>query len=340
MPILMRPEIFLIGDWIASKFCSMVIIQRVNCDIVYYSRDVFMQSAPIDLNLVRSLFGSPARLTAADFIYREIAARMLERLQLVKLDPALIIDAGSGRGADLAALKNNYANARLIGIDASYSLLKQTLKEQAASGLFMRRLFAWVQGNESINADLICGDFCSMPLADRSADLVWSNMALHWHSEPDQVFKEWRRLLRTNGLLMFSCFGPDSLKEIRHAFEDVDEAPHTLPFVDMHDFGDMLVNAGFATPVMDMEVITLTYTTVSQLLGEVRALGGNPLKTKSKRLMGKTAWRRACEKLEQLRGPDGRIPLTLEIIYGHAFKPEPKRQNPGESIIKFDILKK
>ncbi len=318
----------------------MGIIQRVNCVIVYYSRDVFMQSAPIDLNLVRSLFARPARLTEADFIYREIAARMLERLQLVKLDPQRVIDAGSGRGADLTVLKNNYAHAHVIGIDASHGLLKQAQKAQTASSLFVRRLFAWVQGNESTNADLICGDFCNVPLADQSAELVWSNMALHWHSEPDQVFKEWRRLLRTHGLLMFSCFGPDSLKEIRHAFDDVDEAPHTLPFVDMHDFGDMLVNAGFATPVMDMEVITLTYTSVTQLMSEVRALGGNPLRTKSKGLMGKSAWQRACQKLEQLRGADGRIPLTLEIIYGHAFKPELKKKDPGVSIIKFDALKK
>ena len=139
---------------------------------------------------------------------------------------------------------------------------------------------------------------------------------------------------------MFSCFGPDSLKEVRHAFDAADQAPHTLPFVDMHDFGDMLVNAGFATPVMDMEVITLTYTTVGQLMKEVRALGGNPLQTRNKGLIGRAAWQRACEKLEQMRNEEGRIPLTLEIIYGHAFKPEAKRKNPGESIIKFDILKK
>jgi malonyl-CoA O-methyltransferase len=176
-------------------------------------------------------------------------------------------------------------------------------------------------------------------MADQSVDLVWSNLALHWHPEPDQVFKEWRRILNVDGLLMFSCFGPDTLKEIRHAFDGNDQTPHTHPFIDMHDYGDMLIHAGFATPVMDMEIITLTYETVPRLLAEVRSLGGNPLQTRSKGLMGKVAWQTMCNKLEQSRREDGRIPLTLEIIYGHAFKPVAKQNKPGISVIQFDKLK-
>jgi len=301
-----------------------------------------MQSAPIDPARVRRLFSQPAKLSGADFIYREIAARMHERLQLVRLDPKTVLDAGCGRGADLRVLHNTYGNAQVIGVDASPNILRQTEQEQAAARLFMQRLFSRLTGKAgaTANMELICSDFSQIPLPNGATDLVWSNMALHWHSEPDQVFKEWLRLLRTHGLLMFSCFGPDSLKEIRSAFEAADQSPHTLPFVDMHDFGDMLVNAGFATPVMDMEVITLTYTTVKQLLDEVRTLGGNPLQTRRRGLIGRAAWRKVSERLESMRRDDGRIPLTLEIIYGHAFKPEPKRNRPGESIIKFDILKK
>ncbi|PRC93703.1 methyltransferase domain-containing protein [Solimicrobium silvestre] len=299
-----------------------------------------MQSAPIDLNRVRQLFSQPAALQAADFINREIAARMLERLQLVRLDPAQVVDAGCGRGAEVGVLQNNYPNAQIIGIDASQELLQLALQEPKATALSMQGLLSkWLFSGKK-NSNLINGDFCRTSLADQATDLVWSNLALHWHPEPDQVFKEWRRILRVNGLLMFSCFGPDSLKEIRHAFNDIDQTPHTLPFVDMHDFGDMLVGAGFATPVMDMEVITLTYSTAAQLLAEVRSMGGNPLQTRGKGLIGKMAWQHMCNKLEQLRNEDGLIPLTLEIIYGHAFKPAPKRGNPGESIIKFEHLKK
>ena len=203
-----------------------------------------------------------------------------------------------------------------------------------------QKLSSWLSLKKNANTNLINGDFCHIPLADQTTDLVWSNLALHWHPEPDQVFKEWRRVLKVEGLLMFSCFGPDSLKEIRHAFNGTDQTPHTLPFVDMHDFGDMLIHAGFATPVMDMEIITLTYATVAQLLAEVRSLGGNPLQTRSHGLMGKAAWQTMCHNLEQSRREDGRIPLTLEVIYGHAFKPIARQNKPEVSVIKFNKLKK
>jgi malonyl-CoA O-methyltransferase len=289
----------------------------------------------IDLSRVRQLFSQPKKLQAADFIYREIANRMLERLQLIKLDPKHALDAGCGTGADLSALQASYPNVHLVGIDASEAMLRQALQSSPCKSL-LGKLFS----KKTIsNSSWINGDFCRVPLADQSVDLVWSNLALHWHPEPDQVLKEWRRVLNVDGLLMFSCFGPDSLKELRQAFSE-DQGSHTLSFIDMHDFGDMLVHAGFATPVMDMEIITLTYSTVAQLLAEVRSLGGNPSQTRSKGLMGKTAWQTMCNKLEQLRTADGRIPLTLEIIYGHAFKPVARQNKPGVSVIQFDRLKK
>jgi malonyl-CoA O-methyltransferase len=141
-------------------------------------------------------------------------------------------------------------------------------------------------------------------------------------------------------LLMFSCFGPDTLKELRIAFAEVDQTPHALPFVDMHDFGDMLVEVGFSTPVMDMETITLTYETTDKLLADVRALGGNPLSTRRRSLIGRAAWNRAMQKLESSRRADGRIALTFEVIYGHAFRPVPRTTSRGESIIRFDLPRK
>lgn len=281
-----------------------------------------MQSAAIDLKRVRELFRHSEKLRASDFILREIATRMQERLNLIKLVPQRVLDAGCGRGTDLQALQTHYPQAQLIGIDAAQIANKKSL---------LRKLF-------SRHKNFIHGDFGQLPLADQSVDFIWSNLALHWHPQPDRVFQEWRRTLSTNGLLMFSCFGPDSLKELRTAFAGIDQTPHTLPFVDMHDFGDMLLHAGFATPVMDMEMITLTYDSVTQLLGEVRALGGNPLSTRRTGCLGKHAWQTMCQQLEQLRNADGRIPLTLEIIYGHAFKPAPQHTSPGVSVIHFDKL--
>ncbi len=127
---------------------------------------------------------------------------------------------------------------------------------------------------------------------------------------------------------------------MRAAFETVDAAPHSLPFVDMHDFGDMLVNAGFSTPVMDMENITVTYETPQRLLADVRAWGGNPLESRRRGLLGRDGYGRMVKALEQLRGADGKIPLTFEVIYGHAFRPVPRTTAGGESIIRFDLPKK
>jgi malonyl-CoA O-methyltransferase len=138
---------------------------------------------------------------------------------------------------------------------------------------------------------------------------------------------------------MFSCFGPDTLKELRDAFGQSDKAAHILPFVDMHDFGDMLVHAGFSTPVMDMETITVTYEHLEKLMADVRALGGNPLATRHKGLFGKDAWNRVAAELERRRTA-GKLPLTFEIIYGHAFRPIPKKTAAGESIIRLDWPKK
>jgi len=178
-----------------------------------------------------------------------------------------------------------------------------------------------------------------LPLGQTTVDLVWSNLALHWHPQPDRVFAEWRRVLRVDGLLMFSCFGPDTFKELRNAFAGIDDSAHILPFVDMHDFGDMLVNAGFSTPVMDMETITVTYDTVEKLLADVRAWGGNPLATRGLGLLGRAAAARLRAALEATRRADGKLPLTFEIVYGHAFRPVPKTTGSGESIVRWDLGK-
>jgi malonyl-CoA O-methyltransferase len=123
----------------------------------------------------------------------------------------------------------------------------QTAQQPGSRGSALNQLLSKLLPAKA-GVDLLCADFAELPLGHLSVDLLWSNLALHWHPQPDRVFAEWRRVLRVNGLLMFSCFGPDSLRELRAAFAEADLAEHTLPFVDMHDFGDQLVEAGFATP--------------------------------------------------------------------------------------------
>lgn len=269
---------------------------------------------------------------------------MHERLALIKIAPQRIVDAGCGEGADLPILQQRFAKAHVMGVDASPIMLKEVCDRQDGVLPSMNRWLAQLLPTRlgiglSANAGVLCGDFSQLPFGINTIDLVWSNLALHWHPQPDRVFAEWRRVLKVDGLLLFSCFGPDTFKELRAAFAAVDQAPHALPFVDMHDFGDMLVNTGFSTPVMDMETITVTYASVEKLMADVRACGGNPLATRRRGLLGANAWAQIAHVLEQGRGIDGRLALTFEVIYGHAFRPRARTTASGEAIIRLDLHK-
>lgn len=302
-------------------------------------------SAPIDVSRVRQLFAQPADVAESTFLRREISQRMRERLELVRLEPRRILDAGCGEGADSSMLRQLYAAPHVLGVDAAYGMLAEARQRQAAAlSAFNRVMHKWLpasrRASQTTQASLACADMARLPLPARSLDLVWSNLALHWHPQPDLVFAEWHRVLQVDGLLMFSCFGPDTFKEVRAAFGAADAAKHVLPFVDMHDFGDQLVEAGFATPVMDMEILTVTYPDVDKLLADLRALGGNPLSTRRQGLLGKSAWEAMRAALSQQAQPDGRLPLSFEIIYGHAFRPAPRQASSGEAIMRFERMPK
>lgn len=282
---------------------------------------------------VRRLFASPPRLTSSGFLRREIAARMQERLELIKIYPQALLDAGCGEGDDLRALQQRYPETQMIGVDVSDAMLAAARAAHEAGLTVLRRLFGKWLGADSVR--LLSSDFASIPLPDNEVGLLWSNLALHWHPQPQAVFAEWWRILRVDGLLMFSCFGPDTFKEVRQAFSGVDDFPHVLPFVDMHDLGDMLLESGFSAPVMDMETITVTYESVAELIADVRAFGGNPMVARRRGLLGRESGRRVLEALESMRQPDGKIPLSFEVIYGHAFKPAPTITSQGEAIVHF-----
>jgi malonyl-CoA O-methyltransferase len=254
---------------------------------------------------------------------REVEARMLERLQYIRLEPARILDAGCGEGHGANRLAERYSGARVLGLDFALPML------QAARGhdTWLRRVL------KRGRVDYLCADFASMPLAAASVDLAWSNLALHCAGDPQTAFKELRRVLKVGGLLMFSCYGPDTLKELKSAFAACDGAPHVHGFIDMHDLGDMLSACGFAAPVMDMELITLTYADVGALLADLRATGQqNVLAERRRGLTGKGvvgAMRAAYENLRR----DDRLPASFEIIYGHAWKPAQRLTEDGRAIV-------
>ena len=292
---------------------------------------------------VRRLFSRPARCADSQFLRREISARMFERLGLILLQPQRVLDAGCGEGDDLLGLQQAFPQAQLIGVDAAPQMLAAAAASGAHSRSRAQKLIGRFLGRHPEgmhSAALACADFGQLPLPRASIDLLWSNLALHWHPQPHRVIAEWARVLRTDGLLMFSCFGPDTFVELRDALAACGFGERVLPFVDLHDYGDMLVNAGMATPVMDMEKLTITYASVDKLLADVRAFGGNPLDTRPRGLDGAQRWQQLRRTIESARDPNGNFRLTIEVIYGHAFRPLPTTTSQGEQIVRFDLPKK
>lgn len=285
-----------------------------------------MESFYTDKAQVRSSFERAAHsYDGAAVLQREVADRMFERLDLVKLGPQHMLDAGSGTGYAGPRLRARYKDARLIELDLALSML------QVAAGKLglLERVFhkrPWQ----------LCADLEALPLAGNSLDLVWSSLAIQWLNEPDTVFREFHRVLRPEGLLMFSTFGPDTLMELRDAFAGVDGKPHVNRFIDMHDLGDALSHAGFSAPVMDMEKIVLTYADMKAVMRDLKAIGAHNVAVGRERgLMGKAAFQRAEAAYEKLRR-EGRIPATYEVVYGHAWKPAPKPGfADGRQIIEF-----
>ncbi|RKP58796.1 methyltransferase domain-containing protein [Pararobbsia silviterrae] len=286
------------------------------------------------------------------FLNREVAQRMRERLDYIKIDARAVLDAGCGQGDDLASLATRFTQSTVYGIDASPRMLSHVPSASApASGLQRLLPGALRERFASRRPPLAQADFGALPFAPGVFDLVWSNLALHWHPRPHDVFPEWNRVLKTGGLLMFSTFGPDTFKELRAAMSAVEsEAGATVPhrgrrvidFTDMHDFGDMLVNSGFEVPVMDVERLTVTYPSADKLLADVRRWGAYPFGDRaSERLMGlgSKRWRAALgAALERQRGPDGTIALSFELVYGHAWKAQVKATAEGHAIVRADEI--
>lgn len=277
----------------------------------------------IDKHRVRLSFDrAAATYDGAAVLQREICDRMLERLDYMKLAPARMLDAGSGTGYGSRKLAQRFPDARLVALDIAPGMLREARNRQGG----WKRLLPFLGGRESY----VCGDIENLPLREESADLIWSNLALQWCNDPEAAFAGIRRVLRTDGLLMFSTFGPDTLKELRQAFGD--GHTHVNRFIDMHELGDALVRAGFAAPVMEMETLTLTYDDVFTLMRDLKAIGAhNATEGRPLGLAGKEAFRRMQRNYEQLRR-DGRLPATYEVVYGHAWKGETPMRSSAQVV--------
>jgi len=278
----------------------------------------------IDKRLVRRSFERAASsYDAAAVLQNEICRRMLARLDYIKLAPATILDAGSGTGNAVAGLLQRYSGARLIALDLALGMVTRARARES----WWRRL----AGGGRLAA--VCGDFEQLPLAGSTTQLVWSNLALQWINEPQHAFAEMHRVLAPGGLLLFSTFGPDTLKELRTAFADTDRHTHVNRFIDMHDIGDRLVACGYSDPVMDMEVVTLTYANVRGLMRDLKAIGAHNLtQGRPGALAGRSFMSRVTQNYEVFRR-EGTLPATFEVVYGHAWKPAPRVSPTGHPVI-------
>jgi malonyl-CoA O-methyltransferase len=258
----------------------------------------------IDKAAARAAFDAAADgYDAVAVLQREIGQRMLERLDYIRLQPMRVLDLGCGTGFALDGLAKRFRRAELIGLDFSRGMLRQA-----------RRRGHWLN-----RPRVLCADAESLPLADDSVDLVFSSATLQWVNDLDASFREALRVLRPGGLLMFSSFGPDTLKELRAAWAAVDDGAHVSPFLDMHDIGDALVRARFADPVLDVERMTLTYDHLRDLMRDLKQLGArNAVSDRPRGLTGRRRLAALTSAYERERR-DGRLPATYEVVHGHAW---------------------
>jgi len=275
----------------------------------------------IERRSVRRRFDrAAATYSRAARLEAEIGSRMLERLDYLRIQPGRILDAGSGPAREAAALSRRYPAAKVFASDFSVSLLRAARRQRS----LLERLRA------PARPLAVCADLESLPFADASFDLAWSNMTLHWLDEPLAALREIARVLVPEAPLLVSSLGPDSLKELRSAAG----AGRVHEFMDMHDLGDRIVAAGFSAPVIDAERITITYPHAEALLAELRESGQtSSLASRPRGLAGRGFLSRVREALP--RDDDGRIAITFEVVYALAWRAAPRRAQ-GEAVVRFD----
>ena len=256
----------------------------------------------------------------AAVLAREVGQRMAARLALVRLSPRRFADIGCATGDGVIALKRRYPDALPLAVDYARPMLA-AVQAKSGAGRWLDRLRRRTPC--CVNADVR-----ALPLAAGSLDLVWSNLMLHWLPDLRSAFAELHRVLAEGGLLHFSLLGPDTLRELRAAAAATGAVLPAPTFPDMHDIGDWLVAAGFADPVMEMEMLTLTYRTPRAFLADQRHLGVRD------GLLGRLHWRDWRRVFAAWEREAGRLPARFEIVYGHAWKAAPRKTADGRDVIR------
>ncbi len=278
--------------------------------------NITKKSQPFDISQVRHSFNAAvASYDDAAVLQREIGDRLIDKLDFIKLQPKIILEVGSGTGYCTAQLKKCYPSSHVIALDIADLMLNATKNKLN----FIQKIRKQIS--------FTCADAAYLPFQDNSIDFIFSNLTLQWCPDLDIVFKEFYRVMKPNGLIMFSSFGPDSLKELRSAWSEVDNFSHVNNFVDMHDVGDAMLSAKLADPVLDMEMLTLTYKNIFDLMRDLKNVGAHNINQRRNHgLTGKGQIEKLKQCYEQFR-TEGVLPLSYEVVYGHAWTAPNKNDN-------------
>jgi len=266
----------------------------------------------VDPHAVDHVLRRLSHAAEAPWLHREVAQRMAERLPLIRQPPARWIDWWAHLGGGASAVRQAYPQARRVVVEPNEAL-------RARSQLRPGRWWSPRQWSAPVTPVLLAAE-----VPEGSTEMVWANMMLHACTDMAATLAQWRRTLVIDGFVMFSTLGPATLSELRTLYAEFEMGEPFAPFADMHDIGDLLVHAGFADPVMDQELLTLTWSSPEAALQELRALGGN-VHPRRWRGLRTPRWReRLLQRLEQRLDADGRLAMSFELVYGHAFRPPPR----------------
>ncbi|AOE49184.1 malonyl-ACP O-methyltransferase BioC [Kangiella sediminilitoris] len=257
--------------------------------------------------VARSFSKAAKTYDAAAFFQRIAGERLYERLDYFKLEPKSIVDLGCGTGVFTRELSQRFTQAQVTGVDIAEGMIQ------------------WCQQQSSAERYL-CADAMTLPFPDNSVDLIFSNLAIQWVNDLSALFQELNRVLRPDGLLLFTTLGPDSLKELKQSFAEVDHYQHVNDFIDMHHVGDAMLNSQLSDPVVDAEAVVISYDKALELMRDLKDIGAHNIDSRrNSGLMGPNKLKAVEKAYRQFAMSDGKLPATYELIYGHAFGTEMKK---------------